>query len=181
MYEAALQVACWKVVETAAALQSDLDRLDNKLRGRLWARSQSGSRHRTQSGGWHRTQSRRQHRVRSGSWHRAYSQGRSEDRVGAQTPNHCPVDPQNEQAHSQDHIWEPPNKKVSFQMPKDEDSGTESRDTSAKLPIKDLGVMARISGRSIGHPHLVGRIEGHSWHEVLPTLWPAWECQSPHD
>ena len=42
-YEAALQVACWKAVETATALQSDLDRLDNELRGRLQACSQSGS------------------------------------------------------------------------------------------------------------------------------------------
>ena len=46
-YEVALWVACWKVVETTAALQSDLDRLNNELRGRLQAHSQSGSRHRT--------------------------------------------------------------------------------------------------------------------------------------
>ena len=83
-------------------------------------------------------QSRSRCRVRSGSQHRAHSQGWSEDWVGAQTPNHHQVGPQNEQAHSQDHIWEPPNKKVSFQMPEDEDSGTENRDPSAKLPIKDL-------------------------------------------
>ena len=38
---------CWKVMETAMALQSDLDRLDNELRGRLWAHSQSGNQHRT--------------------------------------------------------------------------------------------------------------------------------------
>ena len=48
-YEVAVWVACWKVVETATALQSDLDRLDNELRGRLWACSQSGSQHRMQS------------------------------------------------------------------------------------------------------------------------------------
>ena len=46
-YEAALWVACWKVMETAMALQSNLDRLDNELRGRMWAHSQSGNRHRT--------------------------------------------------------------------------------------------------------------------------------------
>ena len=46
-YEVALWVACQKVMETAAALQSDLDRLDNKLRGRPWAHSQSGNWHRT--------------------------------------------------------------------------------------------------------------------------------------
>ena len=42
-YEAALWVAHWKVVETTAALQSNLDRLNNELRGRLQAHSQSGS------------------------------------------------------------------------------------------------------------------------------------------
>ena len=46
-YEAALWVAHWKVVETTTALQSDLDRLDNELRGRPWAHSQSGSQCRT--------------------------------------------------------------------------------------------------------------------------------------
>ena len=46
-YEAALQVACQKVVETATSLQSDLDRLDNELRGRPWVHSQSRSWHRT--------------------------------------------------------------------------------------------------------------------------------------
>ena len=50
-YEVALWVAHLKVVETTAALQSDLDRLDNELRGRPRAHSQRGSRHRTQSGG----------------------------------------------------------------------------------------------------------------------------------
>ena len=33
-YEVALQIACQKVVETTAALQSNLDRLNNELRGR---------------------------------------------------------------------------------------------------------------------------------------------------
>ena len=46
-YEAALWVAHQKVMETAAALQSNLDRLNNKLRGRPWACSQSRSQHRT--------------------------------------------------------------------------------------------------------------------------------------
>ena len=66
-YEAALWVACWKVVEPAVALQSNLNRLDNELTGRPWARSQSGNQHRTQSGSQHRTWSRSQHRTRSGS------------------------------------------------------------------------------------------------------------------
>ena len=53
-YEVALWVAHQKVVETTAALQSNLDRLNNELRGRPWACSQSGSQHGTQSGSWHR-------------------------------------------------------------------------------------------------------------------------------
>ena len=40
-YEAALQDVGHKVMETAASLQDDLDRLDNELRGRPLARSQS--------------------------------------------------------------------------------------------------------------------------------------------
>ena len=47
MYEAALQVAHEKVVETTTTLQSNLNRLDNELRGWPWAHSQSGSQHRT--------------------------------------------------------------------------------------------------------------------------------------
>ena len=48
-YEAALRVVHQKVVETATALQSDLDRLNNELRGRPWVHCQSGSQHRTWS------------------------------------------------------------------------------------------------------------------------------------
>ena len=56
-YEVALQIACQKVVETTAALQSDLDRLNNELRGRSRACSQSESLHRMQSGSRQRTRS----------------------------------------------------------------------------------------------------------------------------
>ena len=48
-YEVALQIAHQKVVETAAALQCDLDRLNDELSGRSWACSQSESWHRMQS------------------------------------------------------------------------------------------------------------------------------------
>ena len=159
MYEVALRVAAWKVVETATALQSDLDRLDNELRGRPRAHSQSGSQCRTQSGGQHRMWSRSRCRVRSRSRHWAHSQGQSEDRVGAQNQNHCQVDPQNEQAHSQDHIQEPPNKKVSFQMPGDEDSGTERRDPSAEPPIKDLELWLEYQVDQLGTPTWWGELK----------------------
>ena len=42
-YKVALWVACQKAIETATALQSDLDRLNNEWRGRSWDHSQSGS------------------------------------------------------------------------------------------------------------------------------------------
>ena len=42
-YKAALWAACQKALETAEALQSDLNRLNNECRGRTWAHSQSGS------------------------------------------------------------------------------------------------------------------------------------------
>ena len=53
-YEAALWDVCRKVMGTTASLQNDLDRLDNEMRGRLRAHSQSRT--------WCRMQSRSQHR-----------------------------------------------------------------------------------------------------------------------
>ena len=129
-YEVALQVVHWKVVETTASLQSYLDRLDNELRGRLRACSQSRS--------WCRTQSGSRHRARTRSPHQECSQGGSEDWAGAKTQDHHQVDPQNGWACSQDCIQEPLNRRVSFRMPKGKDSATESQEPSIKLPIKDL-------------------------------------------
>ena len=57
--------------------------------------------------------------------------GWSEDWAGAQTQSPHRVDPQIEQARSKDHIQEPPNNRVSFQMPEDGNLATESRESSA--------------------------------------------------
>ena len=62
-YEVALWAAHQKVLETAKALQSDLERLDDEHRGRSQVCSQSRSQPRTQSGSQPRT------------WSRAHSQG----------------------------------------------------------------------------------------------------------
>ena len=75
-YEVALQIAHQKVVETTTALQSNLDRLDNELRGRSQAFSQSESWHRMQSGSQRRTWSRSRCRVPSGDQCRAQSESR---------------------------------------------------------------------------------------------------------
>ena len=104
-------------------------------------------------------QSGSQCRVQARSQHRAHSQGWSEDLAEAQTQNHCQVDSQNEQAHSQDHIWEPPNKRVSFQMPEDGDLVTESRDPSAKLPIKDLELWLEYQANQLGTPTWWGELK----------------------
>ena len=154
-------------METTMALQSNLDRLNNELRGRPWAHGQSGNQHRTWSGSWHRTWTRdwhrtwswSQHRVQTRSPHQECSSGLSEDWAGAQTQNHCQVDPQNEQAHSQDHIQEPPNKRVSFWMPEDGDSATESREPSAKLPIKDLESWLDYQVDQLGTPTWWGELK----------------------
>ena len=83
----------------------------------------------------------------------------SEDWAGAQTQNYHQVDPQNEQAHSQDHIQEPPNKRVSFQMPEDGDLATESREPSAKLPIKDLESWLDYQADQLGTPTWWGELK----------------------
>ena len=83
----------------------------------------------------------------------------SEDQAGAQTQNHHQVDPQNEQAHSQDHIQEPPNKRVSFWMPEDRDLATESREPSAKLPIKDLELWLDYQADQLGTPTWWGELK----------------------
>ena len=64
-YEAALKDVYHKVIQTAASLQNDLDRLDSELQGRSRTRSPSITRHRTQSESWCRTRSRSRHRRQS--------------------------------------------------------------------------------------------------------------------
>ena len=51
-YEAALQAACQKMMETVTALQSDLDRLNSEPSGRSRTCSQSADCHRMQPGSW---------------------------------------------------------------------------------------------------------------------------------
>ena len=66
-YEAALQDVHCKVIQTAANLQNDLDRLDSELQGRSRTCSPSITRHRMRSESRHRTWSQ--------SWHRRQSRG----------------------------------------------------------------------------------------------------------
>ena len=56
-YEAALQAARQKMMETTTALQSDLDRLNWESRGRSHTHDWRGSWHRTRSNSWRRAHS----------------------------------------------------------------------------------------------------------------------------
>ena len=64
-YEAALQAAHQKMMETAATLQSDLDRLNSEPRGRSHTHSQSGDCRRTWPGSQQRRHSGIQCRAHS--------------------------------------------------------------------------------------------------------------------
>ena len=94
-YEAALQAAHQKMMETAAALQSDLDRLNSEPRGRSRTCSQSSNCHRM----WPGSRQRRH----SGSQHRARSPQQVENQVRSSSPNHLQMHYQDERACSPDH------------------------------------------------------------------------------
>ena len=111
----------------------------------------------------HRTRSGSRHRAPSGDWCRVWSRNRyqahSQDRPGAQTRNCHQVDPQDEQALSQDHIWEPTNRRVSFRMPEDGDSLMERRDPTNELPIKDLELWLEYQVDQLGTPTWWGELK----------------------
>ena len=57
-------------------------------------------------------------------------------------------------------------------MPEDGNLATESREPSAKLPIKDLESWLDYQTEQLGTPNPVGRIEGHSWCGRPPQVCP---------
>ena len=122
-YEAALQAACQKMMETATTLQSDLDRLNSEPRGRSHTHSQSGD--------CCRMQPSSQQRRCSGSQCRACSSQWVENRVRSSSPNHLRMHYQDERAHSLDHTQSHPHRWVSFHMPEGE---AHSLDHTQSLP-----------------------------------------------
>ena len=169
MYEAALQEVCCKVMETAASLQNDLDRLDNEMRGRPWAHSQSRTWCRTwsRSQRWRRsrgqsgTRSESRHRAQAGSLHQECSRGGSGDWAGARSQDYHQVDSQDKQACLQDHSQGPQNRRVSFRIPEGKDLATENREPSAKPPIKDLELWLDQQADQLGTP---------TWWEELKAI-----------
>ena len=124
-YEAALWAAHKKMMETTATLQSDLDRLNSKPRGRSPTHSQSGNCHRTQPGSWQRRHSRSQCRACSSQW--------VENWVRPPSPDHLQMHYQDKRAHSPDHTQSLPHRWMSFCMPEGEDT-TPHRPVSFCMP-----------------------------------------------
>ena len=139
-YEAALWAAHQKALETAKALWSDLKRLNDECRGRSWVCSQNRSRPRTQS----RNQARTHLRNCSRGWVRACSQ------------SHPHTDPQSVWSQSLD---KPPDRRVSFCEPENEDSMTEESNPLAEPSINDLGTWLEYQVRQLGTPTWWGELE----------------------
>ena len=142
-YKAALWAAHQKALETAEALQSDLNRLDNEHRGRTRVHSQGGSRPRA----W------------SGSPTRARSRGQSRDWARTQSQSHHHIDSRNECPHSPDYNWEPPNKRVSFHIPRGKELVTDRGDSPTEPSINDLELWLEHQAEQLGTPTWWGELE----------------------
>ena len=144
-YEGVLWAAHQKAVETAKALHSDLERLDDEHRGRSPVCSQNRSHHRTRSGSCSRTQlgshpreqSRDQSRDQSRGWVRTCSE------------SHPHADHRCMWSQSLD---KPQNRRVSFCDPEDEDLVMEEQNPSAKPFINDLETWLDYQVRQLGTP-----------------------------
>ena len=168
-YEVALWEVHRKVMETTASLQNDLDRLDNEMRGRpracsqsrTWHRMQSRSRHRRQSRGQSRTRSESRHRAQAGCPHWEHSWGGSGDWAGARSWDYHQVGSQDEWTHLRDCSQGPQHRRVSFRIPEGEDSAMENWEPSVELPIKDLELWLDQQADQLGTP---------AWWEELKAI-----------
>ena len=140
-YDAALQTACQKALETTEALQSDLDRLDDEHRGR--SRAWSGSRP----------------RARSGSQARAQSRGQSGDQARTQSQSRHHIDPWNECPCSLDYMQEPLNKRVSFHISGGKDLVMERGDSPTEPSINNLELWLEHQAKQLGTPTWWGELE----------------------
>ena len=149
-YKVALWAACHRVLETAKALQSDLERLRSEQRRRSRARSQS--------------QSRGQSKTHSRSQSRTHSRGQSRNHVRANSQSHYHGDLQGICPWSPD--GPPPRRKVSFHYPNDvRDPVKEEVSCSMEPSMDDQKI--RLSGAP-PHPWDLSR--------VIDTCWSS-PCQ----
>ena len=135
-YEVALWATCQRALETAKALQGDLERLDDEHRGRSRVCSHSRSQPRTQSRNWSRAHSRGQVRTHSQS---------------------CPhADPWSVWSQSPGKL---PNRRVSFCDPENENSVAEGRNPLAKPSINNLETWLEYQAKQLGTPMWWGELE----------------------
>ena len=152
-YKAALQAAHQKMMETATALQSDLDRLNSQPRGRSRTHSQSSNHHRTWPGSWQRRHSRSQRR--------ACSPQQVENWVRSSSPDHLRMHYQDERACSPDHTQGLPHRWVSFCTPEGEDTTTVKEPVTVKPTTEDLETWLE---------HQVGQLGTPTWWRELEAV-----------
>ena len=143
-YEATLQAAHQKMMETTTALQDDLDRLTNVPRGRPCTHSQSGDCYRTRSSSWQRRLSRSQRWARSSQW--------VENWARSPNPDHLQIHLQGKRAHSPDHTQNRSHRRVSFHMPEGDDTTTVREQVAVKLIIEDLETWLVHQAGQLGTP-----------------------------
>ena len=151
-YKVDLWATCQKTLETAKALQDDLERFNNEHRERSRVCSQSSSQPRTESGSRPRTQSGSQPRT----WSRNWSRGHSRGQVRTHSQSHPCTDHQRVQSQS---LGEPQNRRVSFNDPEDEDSAAEEKNPLAEPSINDLETWLDYQARQLGTPMWWGELE----------------------
>ena len=136
-YEAALQVACQRALETAETLQSDLKRLGKELRERSQAHSHSWSR------SWSRTHSRSQSRTRS------RGQSRNHARANSQSLSHGDL----WGMHPQSPDKPLPRRKVTFNDPEDEKGPAgEGAGYSTEPSVGDVETWFEFQAQQLGTP-----------------------------
>ena len=151
-YEAALQAAHQKMMETTTALQSDLDRLNWESRGRSHTHVRNGSWCRMWSSSQCRMQSNSRRRVHSRSQHQAHSQGQSEDRARSGSQDCHQTHLLGKWVCSLKHTQEHPHRRVSFHMPEGRDITTERKEPVTKPAIKDLEAWLEHQAGQLGTP-----------------------------
>ena len=110
-----------------------------------------------------------------GSPHWECSRGGSGDRTRTQSQDHHQVAPHHEQTHVQDHTQEFQNRRVSFRMPEDEDSATESQEPSVELPIKDLEQWLDHQADQLGTPTWWGELKAvPGVMDLCRFAWKIW-------
>ena len=124
-YEAALQAACQKALETTEALHNDLERLDDKCRERSQACSQSRSRPRSHSRNHYRNQ----------------TQACSQSPPCTNSPDVHSPSPDGR-----------PNRRVSFCKPRDKCSVVEGENPSVEPSISNLEAWLEYQSTQIGTP-----------------------------